>query len=621
MAFTLGFSSSSYNLEKKRNSRDSFAVPRISVTQVVNGVKIPPEEEEVSERGTWSKSIQSLFLCLSMSVGLGNIWRFPNVAYNNGGGAFLIPYLLLLFIIGRPLYYLELILGQFSSQGPIKVWRIVPALKGIGYAQIISASYVAIFYNYLMALSVFYIFSSMQSCLPWTACNILNESMSLNVSLSDDMAMSEYFWRTEVLQKQVDTDYLTINWKLVLCLLLTWTIVYTSVIQGTNSLGKMSYFTAIFPFFGLICLLIIACLEEGAGEGIKFFFKPDIEKLKDVNVWYKATEQSFFSLNIAYGSIVMIASYNKFHHNIYRDAIIISVLDTIVNLLAGCVSFAVLGSLSYKYSKNITEVVDHEGLGLAFIVYPEALANISYVPQLWSVLFFFMLFVLGVGSSMSMIETLLTVLKDRFPSLRQRKWLIALVICMLFCALGIPLTTSSGQTILVLLNNYGVGVAIFFYAVFEVVGVTWIYGLNSFCKDVTYMLNKPPGIFWKITWAVTAPVALTVIFLFGVIHTETDNNPSVPQWATILGWILAAFALVQIPLWFIITLYKDSSVGIVQKFINILRPSENWGPSSPIHFAGWKSYKNPDQQSKQPVNLASTVPAAYENQTFAEDVF
>ncbi|GIX93029.1 sodium-dependent nutrient amino acid transporter 1 [Caerostris extrusa] len=132
----------------------------------------------------------------------------------------------------------------------------------------------------------------------------------------------------------------------------------------------------------------------------------------DFRLVHKATEQSFFSLNIAYGSIIMVASYNNFHNNIYRDAILISVLDTVVNLLAGCVTFC--------------------SLGLAFIVYPEALAAFSYVPQLWAVLFFFMLFVLGVGSSMAQIETLLTVIKDKFPKLRKRIWLLSLTACVIF---------------------------------------------------------------------------------------------------------------------------------------------------------------------------------------------
>ncbi|XP_054719729.1 sodium-dependent nutrient amino acid transporter 1-like [Uloborus diversus] len=606
------FMSSSYNLQK--HERDSFDVPRISVSQLPPLQSSRPSgETESPARGTWDKSIQSLLLCLSMSVGLGNIWRFPNIAYNNGGGAFLIPYLLLLFIIGRPLYYLELILGQFCSQGPIKMWRMVPALKGVGYAQVVSVSYIIVFYNYLMALSLFYIFASWSECLPWTLCDSSsdNRTTELEGNFSSKMIpQSELFWTREVLQQTGPDDALSISWKLALCLLLTWIIVYLAVIQGTSSLGKMSYFTAIFPFFGLTSLLIVACFEEGAWQGIQFFFQPDLEKLKDIQVWYKACEQSFFSLTIAYGNIVMIASYNKFRNNVYRDAIIISVLDTVVNLMAGCVSFAVLGSLAYKYEKDIRQVVDHQGLGLAFVVYPEALAAIQYVPQLWSVVFFFMLFVLGIGSSMSMIETLLTVLKDKFPVLRKRKWLLALGICAMFFALGLPLTTNIGQLILVLLNNYGAGVAVFFYAVLEVIAVSWIYGLKNFCRDVEFMLERPPGIFWKFTWAVTAPLALTVIFIFGVAKEQSSGDSAVPQWATAIGWFLAAFALIQIPLWIIVTVWKDPSEGIRQKIANAFRPAENWGPADPFHNAAWRTLKKPALDG-----------AAYENKNFREDVF
>ncbi|XP_035230754.1 sodium-dependent nutrient amino acid transporter 1-like isoform X2 [Stegodyphus dumicola] len=522
----------------------------------------------------------------------------------------------------RPLYYLELILGQFCSQGPIKMWRIVPAFKGVGYAQVISVSFILVFYNYLMALSVFYIFSSMQSCLPWTDCAYANHTVSQNGSAEDLLAPSEQFWMQEILLKSSgNDDQLAVSWKLFLCLLATWIIVYITVIQGTNSLGKMSYFTAFFPFFGLIALLIIACLEEGSWEGIKFFFKPDLEKLKDINVWYKATEQSFFSLTVAYGNIVMIASYNKFHNNVYRDAMIISVLDTFVNILAGCVSFAVLGSLSHKYAKDIREVVNHEGLGLAFIVYPEALAAIKYVPQLWSVIFFFMLFVLGVGSSMSMIETILTIIKDKFPVLRKKEWLLAMGICSMFFALGVPLTTNVGQLILVILNNYGAGIAVFFYAVLELVGVMWIYGLKNFCQDVEFMLNKPPGIFWKVTWAFTAPVALTIIFIIGIIDAESTVDPTLPDWASAMGWFLAALALVQIPLWFIVAVYRDPHIGVIKKVLSALKPAENWGPSDPVHNADWRAMKMAARKDKIPVNFASTVSAAYQNQSYKEDVF
>lgn len=602
--------------------RDSFSVPQISISQA-NG-KLPDQKKDVPERGTYSKSFQSLLLCISMSVGLGNVWRFPNVAYNNGGGAFLIPYLLLLVIIGRPLYYMELVIGQFCSQGPIKVWRCVPAFKGIGYAQVISVSFVVIFYNYLMALSLFYMFASMQKCLPW-ACDEsgmpVNETFENASFCAGGNSRSECYWIHDVLEKSPDEPHVlkSISWKLVLCLLLTWIIVYISVVQGVDSLGRMSYFTACFPYIVITALLIVACLEPGADKGIVYFFKPKWEQLLNIKVWYRACEQSFFSLAIGYGNIVMIASYNKFDNNVNRDAIIISIMDTLTNILAGCVIFAVLGTLSVKFNKNIEDVVNHEGMGLAFVAYPQALANIKHVPQLWSLLFFFMLFTLGIGSSMSQIETILTVFKDRYPSLRSKKWLLSLCICCVFFCLGLPLTTNIGQSILVLLNNYGVGAAVFLYATFEVIGFMWVYGINNFCEDMVFMMKKPVGIFWKITWAFTAPVALIVIFIYGNIADKQQTDSS--SWTVTVGWLLAAVALVQIPIWFCLIVYRNPHSGILEKLRHSLQPTSEWGPSDPVKKAEWLAMKTPSLKTKDSIDISSSIPPVYENESFREDVF
>lgn len=89
------------------------------------------EAEEIEVRATWNNSIEFLFSCIAMSIGFGNIWRFPFTAYENGGGAFLIPYIIVLFLVGKPFYYLEMIIGQFSSSSFIKVWDVSPAFVGI----------------------------------------------------------------------------------------------------------------------------------------------------------------------------------------------------------------------------------------------------------------------------------------------------------------------------------------------------------------------------------------------------------------------------------------------------------------------------------------------------------
>lgn len=132
--------------------------------------------------------------CIQTSVGLGNIWRFPFTAYENGGGAFLIPYVIVLFIIGKPMYYLEMFLGQFTSQSSVKIWEINPAFRGmcdanhfdvfekinlfffslsflgVGAGQIVGSICVITYYSSLVALTVYYFFASFSSQLPWSQC-------------------------------------------------------------------------------------------------------------------------------------------------------------------------------------------------------------------------------------------------------------------------------------------------------------------------------------------------------------------------------------------------------------------------------------------------------------------
>lgn len=108
--------------------------------------------------------------CISMSVGLGNVWRFPVTAFQNGGGAFLIPYIIVLFVIGKPMYYLEMTLGQFTSSGSVKIWEINPLLRGVGYGQTFATTCILTYYCSLIALTIYYMVVSFAKQLPWSYC-------------------------------------------------------------------------------------------------------------------------------------------------------------------------------------------------------------------------------------------------------------------------------------------------------------------------------------------------------------------------------------------------------------------------------------------------------------------
>ena len=126
--------------------------------------------EEV-KRETWGGKAEFLLSCIGYCVGLGNVWRFPYLAYKNGGGVFFIPYFLMLFLCGIPLFMAELALGQYSAQGTLAVWKCIPAFKGIGIGMIVVSFLVMIYYNIVIAYSMHYLFSGFQKVLPWTKCN------------------------------------------------------------------------------------------------------------------------------------------------------------------------------------------------------------------------------------------------------------------------------------------------------------------------------------------------------------------------------------------------------------------------------------------------------------------
>ncbi|KAK3780835.1 hypothetical protein RRG08_059478 [Elysia crispata] len=139
----------------------------------VSGVreKVVYGQDENTERGNWSGRLDFVLSMLGYAVGLGNIWRFPYLCYRNGGGAFLLPYLIMLVLVGIPLFYLEVSLGQFCSKGAAKCWDFAPMLKGVGIAMIMCSTMVTIYYNVIIAWSQFYFIISFTDHVPWDTCD------------------------------------------------------------------------------------------------------------------------------------------------------------------------------------------------------------------------------------------------------------------------------------------------------------------------------------------------------------------------------------------------------------------------------------------------------------------
>lgn len=538
-------------------------------------------------REKWSKSVEFLLSCVALSVGFGNVWRFPYTALENGGGAFLIPYLIVLFVVGRPLYYLEMVMGQFSSRGCVKVYDVSPLMRGVGVGQTITMFTIVGFYAAVLAIAVRYFVASFQSPLPWTEClegwaNCIESNSTLKLRFDNETAPKTvsaqyYFDKTVVnMAPDLEGDFGTPDWKLAICLLVCWIFITALLIKGIKSSGKASYFLAIFPYVILTILLVRACTLEGAGVGIRYFFEPDFGALLKPKVWYAAVSQCFFSLTIGLGAVIVFSSYNSFSNNIYRDAMIISSLDTVTSIISGVIVFGVVGNVATITGRNVTDVMK-AGPALTFITYPDAIAKMTFAPNLFAVLFFLMFILLGLGSSMGIVQTILTSIQDRYPHVKT--WKAVLVIGIAGFSCGLVYITPAGLHVLDFINFYGVTFASLTLVILETITFCWIYGVNRICQDIKFMLDIETGLFWRVCWGLITPACIIAVFLMQMF----EKGEAIPIGYKVFGWCLYAFtALVQVVWWGSYSIRKQTvkEGGLVAKMVKASQPTEDWGPES-----------------------------------------
>eukprot|EP00092_Neocalanus_flemingeri_P029348 GFUD01031860.1.p1 GENE.GFUD01031860.1~~GFUD01031860.1.p1 ORF type:complete len:652 (+),score=154.25 GFUD01031860.1:264-2219(+) len=545
------------------------------------------EVEEV-ERGSWDNQCDFFLSCLGYAVGLGNVWRFPYLCYEHGGVTFLIAYIVMLLISGLPLFFLELVLGQYAGKGPLKLFgRIAPAFKGLGYGMLMISFLVVIYYNMIIAWTIYYTFAGFASELPWTYCgnttltsrdcfqrdqelacfnsssddtfwdkkctSVSEVCLNFNMTEADErddtnrlmcyngtdnivlnrvyprVSPSEDYYKRTMLGLEEDTSWENmggLKWELVLCLAAAWTIVCLCLIKGVQSSGKVVYFTALFPYLVLVILLIRGVTLDGAYDGIIFYVYPTAEKmanLQKIDVWAAAATQIFYSLGPSFGGLITLASYNKFTNNCHRDAILIAFANCGTSIFAGFVIFSIIGFMAKQAALPVEEVIKG-GTGLAFIAYPEAVTQMPF-PQIWSFLFFGMLITLGLDSQFTMTETVTTAIMDQYPNLRAHKGKVVIFASIIGFILGLTMCTRGGIFMFELINWYSASWGLLICAITEILVVMYGYGYKNFLENMEEMGLKLPTVM-KYYWLSMWMVITPVVLFFVLIMTFIQYSPA-----------------------------------------------------------------------------------------------
>uniref|UniRef100_A0A8C8DTZ4 Transporter n=1 Tax=Oryzias sinensis TaxID=183150 RepID=A0A8C8DTZ4_9TELE len=558
-----------------------------SEVDALTGEERPQGSSEPAARAGWNSKIEYFLAQVGFSVGLGNVWRFPYLCHQNGGGAFLLLYVLLLLVLGIPLFFLELAAGQAIRQGSIGVWKYIsPKLAGIGYSSCVVCFFVALYYNVILAWSLFYLGNSFQYPLPWEQCP---KQGNITVKECERSSPTSYFWFRKALDTTDSIDEVgSFNTNMICCLLAAWTIVCLGMFKGIKSSVKVMYFSSIFPYVVLICFLVRGFMLEGAMDGIIYMFYPKLEIWADLQVWLQAATQVFFALGLGFGSIIAYSSYNPKNNNCHRDAFTVSFINFLTSVLASLVVFAVLGfhakvkvdaciasnlkQLSERYqhgfidqtqmptfnssdsspvaaevysswfkeygskvSANLTDCdLEKEmqkgvkGTGLAFIAFTEAMSRLPGSP-FWSALFFLMLLNLGLSTMFGTMEGILAPLTDRFKTLAKNKTKLTIFSCIIGFVIGLLFTQRCGNYFVTMFDDYSATLPLIIVVVFECFSVSWLYGADRFLDDIEVMLGWRPPIIYKYLWKYICLLAMVGLLAVTTIRTFI-KRPTYTAW-------------------------------------------------------------------------------------------
>ncbi len=493
-----------------------------------------------------------ILAAVGSAVGLGNIWRFPYVAYENGGGAFIVPYLVALLTAGIPLLFFDYAIGhRFKGSPPMAFRRLSKWTESIGWWQVGICFVIGVYYAAIIAYAAMY---------TW---------FSTHEAWGDD---PEAFFFGDYLQV-ADTFAPSFQfvpgvfWPMLVVWLILLVVLGAGVRKGI-AMASMIGIPVLFVMF--IALVIVALFLPGAPEGLNALFTPNWSVLTDPQVWIAAYGQIFFSLSVGFGIMITYSSYLKRRTNLTGSGLMVGFTNSSFEILCGIGVFSALGFMAQANGVEVADVVAN-GIGLAFVAFPTI---ISQAPAgvLIGVLFFASLVFAGFTSLISILEVVVSAVKDKIGWSR---WTTVIVVVGLSGVVSLLLfsTTTGINTLDVtdaFANNFGIVGA----ALVAVVVVSWLLRrLDNMVGHLNTVSSFRVGRVYKVLVAVILPIVLAYMWISDIVLKAQDGYGDMPSWFVgTFGWGMS-IALIIVAI--LLSLLPWSDRSALNRELN-----DNLGPES-----------------------------------------
>ncbi|QPK94477.1 sodium-dependent transporter [Actinomyces sp. zg-332] len=496
--------------------------------------------KETKGREEWSSQLGFLMAAIGSAIGLGNIWRFPAVAYENGGGAFLVPYLIALFTAGIPALLLDYSIGhRFRGSPPLSFRRLHKKAEVIGWWQVLISFIIMVYYAVIIAWALQYMVYSVNQAWGHDSAKFFNESF---LQLSEPGTVSAMP-----------------VWSIFIALVLVWVSVLVIIGNGIQKgLERANKFFLPLLVVLFAAMVIRAITLPGAFEGLNVFFTPDWSKLYDGKVWIAAYSQIFYSLSICFGIMITYSSYLGRRSNLSGSGYVAAFANSSFELLAGIGVFAALGFMAVQQGVTVDKLEGISGIGLSFVTFPKI---ISMMPggSYFGVLFFASLVLAGVTSLISLVQVVASAFEDKVGwSAYKASLIIGTVAMVISLAL---FSTHSGlfalDVIDAYINEIGIVSSAIIMCVFVTVGVGKLPELRKHLNSVS---SIPTGKWWEVMVGFLLPALLSSMFITGLVRFISQGHGGYPTWyVLVFGWGAIAVGLVSAIVMTIVPWKKDEN--------------------------------------------------------------
>jgi len=470
------------------------------------------------QRENWGTRGGFILAAVGSAVGLGNLWGFPYKLYSYGGGAFLIPYILAMLLIGIPMLVLEFSLGHLTQRAAPDAFKHGhKRFEMVGWWGILLGFVIVTYYPVILAYCFSFLGYSIAGMfnggeLPWAGTGV------------EGVAKANDFFVKTYLARQEGTALGGIRWNIVLPLIIAWLAMYFCIFKGVKLVGRIVWLTVPLPWLMLLILTIRGLTLEGSMQGLAYYLNPVWSELAKPATWRYAFGQVFFSLSLAFGVMITYASFLHRKSDINNNAMIIGLADFATSFVAGLAVFATLGGMAFVTQNAgnpvAVENVAEGGPSLTFVAFPYALAQLPYSAY-FSFIFFFALVTLGIDSAFSITESVLASIVDKTG---WRRAIVLPAMSAVGFGFGLVYVTKGGLNWLETIDGFVNGTwGIALLGLLECIVLGWLWRIDTLREHANSRSDWKLGRWWNYLIRLVIPTALGTLFFWQLF--DDISNP------------------------------------------------------------------------------------------------